>query len=58
MNQNVHICPVLMQTVIWENGDCKEDCSEEDCPILKMLNIETLPTCDMPKDLTCKAYTE
>ena len=29
----VHICPILMRTVIWEDGVCKENCSEEDCPI-------------------------
>lgn len=34
MNSEVHICPILMRTVIWEDGVCKENCSEEDCPIL------------------------
>ena len=32
--KEVHICPILMRTVIWEDGKCKEDCAEEDCPIL------------------------
>ena len=29
----VHICPILMRTVIWEDGKCTEACNE-DCPIL------------------------
>ena len=34
MNEKeVHICPILMRTVIWEDGKCTEDCDEEDCPI-------------------------
>lgn len=32
MNE-VHICPILMRTVIWEDGECKEHCDEEDCPL-------------------------
>ena len=33
MNKDVHICPILMRTVLWEDGKCTEKCSEEDCPI-------------------------
>ena len=33
MNTKVHICPILMRTVIWEDGECAEECDEEDCPI-------------------------
>ena len=48
MNTEVHICPMLMRTVIWENGECCEDCSEE-CPIsastteLKTIGKESKP---------------
>ena len=31
--KEVHICPILMRTVIWEDGKCTEKCDEEDCPI-------------------------
>ena len=31
--KEVHVCPILMRTVIWEDGECKEHCDEEDCPI-------------------------
>ena len=33
MNTEVHICPILICTVLWENGECTEDGDEEDCPI-------------------------
>lgn len=33
MNTEVHICPILMHTVIWENWKCKEVCGAGDCPI-------------------------
>lgn len=34
MNEKVvHVCPILMRTVIWEDGKCTEDCDEEDGPI-------------------------
>ena len=39
MNTEVHICPILMRTVILEDGECKEHCDEEDCP-LKNSNTE------------------
>ena len=29
----VHICPILMRTVVWEDGICVEDCHEPDCSI-------------------------
>lgn len=29
----VHICPILMRTVIWEEGKCKEKCTDIECPI-------------------------
>ena len=32
-NREVHICPLLMRTVILEDGQCSEKCSEE-CPIM------------------------
>ena len=35
MNTEVHICPILMRTVIWEDGKCAEECNE-DCPINNM----------------------
>lgn len=31
--KDVHICPILMRTVIWIDGKCQENCDEEDCPI-------------------------
>ena len=31
----IHICPILMRTVKFEDGQCTEKCSEKnDCPIL------------------------
>lgn len=34
MNEKeVHVCPILMRTVIWEDGKCTEECDEEECPI-------------------------
>ena len=33
MKQDVHIYPVLMKTVIWENRKCTEVCKEEKCSI-------------------------
>lgn len=33
--KEVHICPILMRTVIWKDEKCTEDCSE-DCPILTL----------------------
>ena len=31
--KDVHICPILMRTVIWTDGECTEKCDEEACPI-------------------------
>ena len=37
MSENeVHICPIMIRTVIWENNKCTEDCNEDDCPILSL----------------------
>ena len=34
MNEKeVHICPILVRTVIWKDGKCTEKCDEDDCPI-------------------------
>lgn len=33
MNSEVHICPILMRTVIWEDGKCTEECDESGCPV-------------------------
>lgn len=30
---DIHICPILMRTVRFIDGQCSEECSEEDCPI-------------------------
>ena len=35
----IHTCPLLMRTVIWEDGKCKENCTEEDCPILILKDV-------------------
>ena len=35
----VHICPLLMRTVIWVDGKCAEICDEE-CPIVEDQNYE------------------
>lgn len=32
-NLNVHICPILMRTVKFEDGRCVENCNEADCPV-------------------------
>lgn len=29
----VHVCPILMRTVIWNNQKCSENCDETECPI-------------------------
>ena len=31
--QEVHICPILMRTVVFKDGYCTENCGEKDCPI-------------------------
>ncbi len=36
--KEVHICPILMRTVIWEDEKCTEDCGETDCPIQVCIN--------------------
>ena len=36
--KEVHLCPILMRTVIWKDGQCSEPCSEEDCPIDELEN--------------------
>ncbi len=35
----VHICPIKMKTVLFDENGCTEACSEEDCPI-KVLQEE------------------
>lgn len=32
-NKEVHICPIFMRTVVFEDGECTMECTEEDCPI-------------------------
>ena len=32
-NNEVHICPILMHTVIFIDSRCTEECAEEDCPL-------------------------
>ncbi len=34
-NREVHICPILMKTVIWADGICTETCAESQCPVLR-----------------------
>ena len=31
--KEVHLCPILMRSVIFEDGKCEESCEEEDCPL-------------------------
>ena len=31
--QDVHLCPILMRTVIWVNGKCTVECGEITCPV-------------------------
>ena len=38
--KEVHICPILMRTVIWEDGKCTEGCTEEECPIALLTGIK------------------
>ena len=33
----VHICPVRMRTVAFENGECLEICIEDACPVREAL---------------------
>lgn len=37
MNVEVHICPLLMRTVRFEDGCCLEQCSEDDCPVADLI---------------------
>ena len=32
--KDAHICPILMRTVVFEDGKCTEHCDCEDCPII------------------------
>ncbi len=32
--KEIHVCPILMRTVIWIDGKCTENCPEEECPIV------------------------
>lgn len=36
MECEVHICPILMRTVRFEDGECTEQCEEDDCPVLEL----------------------
>lgn len=38
--REVHVCPILMRTVIWENGKCVEECDKDDCPLMLILYLE------------------
>lgn len=38
--KDVHICPILMRTVIWVDGKCQEKCDAEDCPIAVLMLSE------------------
>ena len=31
--REVHICPILMRTVVFVNKQCIQQCGEDDCPI-------------------------
>ena len=37
---DVHVCPILMRTVRFLDGNCSENCNESDCPILEELKRE------------------
>lgn len=43
MNRNleVHLCPILMRTVIFEDGKCTAPCSEEACPLVDVRDDES-----------------
>lgn len=30
----IHICPILMRTVKFVDGQCVEQCDEMDCPVM------------------------
>lgn len=36
--REVHICPMLMRTVVFEDGKCTMECTEEDCPLVHQLS--------------------
>lgn len=40
MNSEDHICLILLRTVIWKDGECTEDCKEEDCPISEVKSFD------------------
>ncbi len=40
LEKQVHICPLLMRTVIFESGKCTEACGEPACPVLELLDRE------------------
>ncbi len=33
---DIHVCPILMRTVNFEDEKCTEQCSRKDCPIENM----------------------
>ncbi len=38
----VHICPILLRTVVFQDGKCRESCDEEDCPlVIKEVQIKS-----------------
>ena len=39
MNE-VHVCPILMRTVIWSDGQCTENCAETEYPIVELKIVE------------------
>lgn len=39
--RDIHICPFLMRSVVWEDGKCMEQC-DKDCPIKE--NVKDEPT--------------
>ncbi len=34
MKKEVHLCPILMKTVVWKKGKCAEECKIKECPFL------------------------
>ena len=38
--EQVHVCPILMRTVVWSNGECTEKCGAEDCPLKDLYELE------------------
>lgn len=50
--REVHLCPILMQTVIWNAGKCTEQCAV-DCPIMEGMRDKVAEQMHLSSTHTC-----